>query len=387
MDSMAGAVARSAAAARPQRAQPPRNAAAASARRVLLAATPRRSPPFTGARGPAAETTRWPSLRRGRRRADPTGSGETTTVECSKLAGSEGDSKPESADNSQPGASNPIPEVSRPHKAVVEVSQYGRTQSEKMMEFLSTVTMEVMETYEGAEGTPLKFEPAKHRPINWRRSATHAASSLLVVALCQFVLVQQSHRIAGAAFVAAMTWIWEVGRRRSETFNKAMVTVFKAIGMQKIFHPEEWTKVTSWTWYVTSLLFLCFLPYLPAAYAGLVVLGFGDPAAGMVGRRWGTTSVPGAGKKTFEGAIAFILAGCAASTAVLWMIFGKQLGLNGAILLSSAAAVGGCIGELYHDSLWKGVDDNFSVPVLGALTALLMANGAGFISVLPRFFS
>lgn len=60
---------------------------------------------------------------------------------------------------------------------------------------------------------------------------------------------------------------------------------------------------------------------------------------------------------------------------------------TGAILLSSAAAVGGCIGELYHDSLWKGVDDNFSVPVLGALTALLMANGAGFISVLPRFFS
>lgn len=22
----------------------------------------------------------------------------------------------------------------------------------------------------------------------------------------------------------------------------------QAIGMQKIFHPEEWTKVTSWTW-------------------------------------------------------------------------------------------------------------------------------------------
>lgn len=33
---------------------------------------------------------------------------------------------------------------------------------------------------------------------------------------------------------------------------------------------------------------------------GLLVLGFGDPAAGYVGRRWGWTPVPGAGKKTFE---------------------------------------------------------------------------------------
>jgi dolichol kinase len=59
----------------------------------------------------------------------------------------------------------------------------------------------------------------------------------------------------------------------------------------------------------------------------------------------------------------------------------------GAILLSAAAAFGGCVGELYHVSVWKGIDDNFSVPVMAALTALLMANGAGFISILPRLFS
>jgi hypothetical protein len=56
------------------------------------------------------------------------------------------------------GASEPSPVPSRPNKAIVELSEYGRTASEKMMEFLSNVTMEVMETYQGAEGTPLKFE-------------------------------------------------------------------------------------------------------------------------------------------------------------------------------------------------------------------------------------
>jgi hypothetical protein len=33
--------------------------------------------------------------------------------------------------------------------------------------------------------------------------------------------------VAAAAFVATMTWIWEIGRRRSQTFDKAMVAVFK----------------------------------------------------------------------------------------------------------------------------------------------------------------
>ena len=46
----------------------------------------------------------------------------------------------------------------------------------------------------------------------------------------------------------------------------------------------------------------------------------------------------------------------------------------GAVLLSFASAVCGCVGELYHASFAMQLDDNFTVPVLGALGATGMAS-------------
>mmetsp|Transcript_5887 Transcript_5887/g.16500 ORF Transcript_5887/g.16500 Transcript_5887/m.16500 type:complete len:352 (+) Transcript_5887:222-1277(+) len=256
-------------------------------------------------------------------------------------------------------------------RQVVQVTSCANA-DQTMKEFLKQVSVEVVSAYEAE----LDFQVATNRPANWRRSLTHAMSSVLVVSLCHLVLQQQLERLMAACFVASLTWIWEIGRRRSPTFDSGMKKAFESVGMSQIFHKEEWSKVTSWTWYVTALVVLCYLPSLPAAFAGLLVLGFGDPVAASVGRRWGTTRVPGAGRKTVEGALAFLLVGFCASLAGLMLTHGAQLGLKGAAIVSLAAAVGGCLGELYNTRISRSLDDNFTVPVLGGLSALGIAKVA-----------
>ena len=55
-----------------------------------------------------------------------------------------------------------------------------------------------------------------------------------------------------------------------------------------IAHPHERYVVNSATWYATSLTLLA-VAFEPMAQSiGVIVLGLADPAAGIVGRRFGT---------------------------------------------------------------------------------------------------
>uniref|UniRef100_A0A061RHL6 Membrane protein n=1 Tax=Tetraselmis sp. GSL018 TaxID=582737 RepID=A0A061RHL6_9CHLO len=263
-------------------------------------------------------------------------------------------------------------------KRYLKTKAYTPDETERMKEFLREATVELISSYD-SEKTTLDFETTENRPSNVLRSFTHALSAVLVVVVCETILVGQASRLIAAAIVTSLTWTWEIGRRRSRMFDEFMRRAFRVVGMSEMFHPEEWHKVTSWTWYVTALVFLCCLPTLSAAYAGLMVLGFGDPAAGFVGRRYGFTRVPGAGRKTFEGALAFIVVGFGASLATLLATgAGCTVGASGAILISFAAVVGGCVAELFHVSVSRCLDDNFAVPVVAGACAYAISKAAGF---------
>jgi dolichol kinase len=200
------------------------------------------------------------------------------------------------------------------------------------------------------------------RPTNWSRIAFHVSSALGALLLLEVILTRNGTLWATGAF-AGTCWVLETTRALSAPWNDRLMQVrfFK-----RIIHPHEVHRVNSATWYGTALFVLAiFSPPLASATA-LAVLGFGDPAAGLIGRRWGKHPI--AGGRTLEGTVAFAFFGALAALGVLllWHPVASLPLLAGVAL---AAAVAGSLAELVS----RRVDDNFSVPLAAAGAAWIAA--------------
>jgi dolichol kinase len=159
---------------------------------------------------------------------------------------------------------------------------------------------------------------------------------------------------SGAFFVAA--WTMETARRRSPQVNARLMRFFAPVA-----HPHERHRVNSSTWYVTALLLLTLFAPLRAAEIGVMVLAVADPAAGLVGRRFGRTRLRAG--RTLEGTLAFVTVGVAA--AIAWMIASAALPWSSMIAIAVAGAAAGAGAELASTRL----DDNFTIPVSAAAAA------------------
>ncbi len=204
------------------------------------------------------------------------------------------------------------------------------------------------------------------RPTNWPRIAFHVSSALGALLLLEVFLTKNGTLWATGAF-AAYCWVMETGRAVSKRWNDRLMRVRF---FQLIIHPHEHHHVNSATWYGTALVILAIVSPPFASGAALAVLGLGDPAAGLVGRRWGRR--PLVGGRTVEGTLAFAVFGSLAAFAVLSLWHGAAawpllLGI------SVAAGVAGAIAE----AVSVRVDDNLSVPLAAALAATLAAFALG----------
>ncbi|MFN0151490.1 MAG: DUF92 domain-containing protein [bacterium] len=97
------------------------------------------------------------------------------------------------------------------------------------------------------------------------------------------------------------------------------------------------------------------------------VLAFGDGPATLVGRAWGRVHLPWNQHKSWAGTIAYFLVGGAFATAISWWVAKgcapEAANLPHLAALSFATALVGALIE----SVPIGLDDNVSVPLLGAL--------------------
>lgn len=204
------------------------------------------------------------------------------------------------------------------------------------------------------------------RPTNYARIAFHVASGLGALLLLEVVLSRAGTLWATGLF-AGTCWVLETGRAISVRWNDRLMRVRF---FQLIIHPHEHHRVNSATWYATALLCLAiFSPVLCSAVA-LAVLAFGDPSAGLVGRRWGRTSIGGG--RTLEGSAAFVAGGALAGLAVL-ALWHPVAAWPLLLVVSAGAALAGAIAE----ALSHRVDDNFSVPLAAAAGAYAAALLAG----------
>lgn len=199
----------------------------------------------------------------------------------------------------------------------------------------------------------LMAPPRNPRATNYTRSLFHVASALFALGLLRF-LPSRSWLIAASAGFAVSGWTMEIARRRSAAVNERLMALFAPVA-----HPHERHGINSSTWYVTALVLLSLFAPLRAAEVGVVVLGLADPAAGLIGRRFGSIRIRA--NRSLEGTLGFVAVG--ALTAAAWLHVAHATPLPALAVLAGVSGVVGALVELVSTRL----DDNFTIPV--AVTA------------------
>jgi dolichol kinase len=204
------------------------------------------------------------------------------------------------------------------------------------------------------------------RPTNYARNLLHASGATASIAFVQLVFAAHPHAVLlTAGGVAAAAWTMETSRRYLGWMDRFTWWVFG-----KAAHPHERYRVNSATWFSTSLFLLALLGSPVLATVALAVMGFADPAAALVGRRWGRLKLLHG--RSLEGSLAFLGVGMAISLGLLVVFFpGVPYGTAVGLALGGAG-----LGGL-AEAVAKRLDDNLVVPLAAAAGAALMAWAVG----------
>jgi len=194
------------------------------------------------------------------------------------------------------------------------------------------------------------------RPTNYLRSLVHVGFSFFAFGVIQFLATPAwMVGIAGAFLVYA--WSVETLRRRNPGFNDRVMKMYGPIA-----HDHERHRVNSATWYTTALFLLSLTGSHLVCSIAVLVLGVGDPAAAVVGRRFGKTKLING--RSLEGSLAFVAVATVVCGATL-LAFRDDVTLASAFTLAAIGAVAGAIAELVS----RRIDDNFTIPLAAGLAA------------------
>jgi dolichol kinase len=199
------------------------------------------------------------------------------------------------------------------------------------------------------------------RPTNYVRNVFHVANAVWVLFLVEEVLAARGWLLPVAIGGAVWAWSIEIGRRASPAVNRFLMAVFSPVA-----HPHEAHRVNSATWYATAFILLAVFFPVPIGVTALAVLGAGDPAAAIIGRRFGRHRL--ANGRSIEGSAAFVGFGAAAGWLAL-AIWHPEIAPAARVGLALSAATAGAVAEL----LTRRIDDNLAIPVAGAAGAQIMA--------------
>jgi dolichol kinase len=199
------------------------------------------------------------------------------------------------------------------------------------------------------------------RQTNYRRNLFHAFNGLIALMIIQYVAVPwMVQLLISLLFGAAL--VMEIGRRTLDGWNEKLMVFFGPIA-----HPHEAHKVNSATWYLCALTLLAFTVNPLAQSIAVVILGLADPAAGMVGRRFGTRKL--VGNKSWVGTSAFLVVGFLTALCTLRLYYG-HLDMNTMLIIAGAGTLSGGVAELFTMEL----DDNFTIPlIVGIVIAATLA--------------
>jgi dolichol kinase len=197
------------------------------------------------------------------------------------------------------------------------------------------------------------------RPTNYARNIYHVSNSLLAMMILLFITEAQAFVLTAGIMLFA--WTLEIFRRIIPALNDFLMWL-----LARFAHPHEAWRVNSATWFATAMFILASMWDLQVASAAVVVLGFGDPIAAIVGRRYGRVQLVNG--RTVAGTMAFV--GLATLMVWLWLMVAWSCTAGTAFCWALSAAIPGATAELFS----RRIDDNLSIPVaagVGMWTALL----------------
>lgn len=202
------------------------------------------------------------------------------------------------------------------------------------------------------------------RPTNYARNVFHMIGATTVL-FVMHLLPNRASLIAMAASVTLPAWTIEYARRSNPRLNDWMMWLFGPVA-----HAHERFRANSATWYATAMTVLALISPVPAAMLGVAVLGFGDPFAAIIGRRFGRTQIVAG--RTLEGSLAFVLFAWLAGIATL-LRFAPDVPNRAVVAL--VAAVFGAAAELFSGDL----DDNLTIPLGAAFGATAAMWFSGYL--------
>jgi dolichol kinase len=237
---------------------------------------------------------------------------------------------------------------------------------ERMRAAWNDFRLEAVTAYEqlAAALKPMDVHVPSLRPTNYFRNVYHVASGVTVMVLVQHLLPENWLLPVAAAFALA-AWTFEVTRRIWPAINRSLMWVFS-----KVAHPHEAFRINSATWFTSALVLLAMTGDRLLISVALAVLAVGDPAAALVGRRYGSIKLVNG--RSLQGTLAFVAVGTLAALATLRLYY-PDVGLALALLLAAAGATAGALAELFA----RRIDDNLAIPTTVAASVGLLAMALG----------
>lgn len=195
------------------------------------------------------------------------------------------------------------------------------------------------------------------------RQAFHAFNALWGVLAYHFV-VPRGAAIAAVGTVTAMFGFGEWLRLHRPAVQ-AEILRHPVFG--RMIRPHEHDRVSGGFWFGVGVVAVLVLYPRPVVEAACLVMGFGDAASTVAGRRFGTIRLFGG--RSLQGTLAFAAVSLAVVSAWRAACYGDPL--SAALAWGAVAAVAGSVTELASTR----IDDNLTVPVVtgAALWAVLQA--------------
>ncbi len=195
------------------------------------------------------------------------------------------------------------------------------------------------------------------RPTNYARNLYHVGNAAFCIVCLRFTSEATALLLAGG--MASLAWSCEIGRRIVPRLNDFLMQL-----MGRFAHPHEAWRINSATWYASACVILALMWNLPVASVGIAVLGFGDPAAAIIGRRYGRVKLVNG--RTLEGTATFVAVGTLVASGLLWGAWAIPFATS--IKVGFCGALAGGLAELFS----RRIDDNLSIPVAASVVALAL---------------
>lgn len=193
--------------------------------------------------------------------------------------------------------------------------------------------------------------------IQWRRKIWHALAAVIIVSVYLFMPNSFRSKMIVFGIFTVYATVCDVLRLMWPKFNALVVR-----DLRKFMRKREVSGLNSMTFYAISSFLVCLLFPKGIAILAILYLGFGDPAASIIGIKWGRHKI--GTRFSWEGSLAFF------GTCFLLTLLYPYLapGFSGNLwLLAFLGGLSGMISEWFSYRL----DDNLVVPLVSSVLLTL----------------